>query len=128
MKKLFIADAHQADYPLFQEHFSEEYELNFFDGADACFKTVRNIRNSEEEMPDVIIIDLRLPDFSGMELFNKLSPSLEDTQFILMVPKEEDHVLPDLIKAGIMNYVIKEGNFMGRVRSAVPKAQQLSLV
>jgi len=128
MKKLFFVHCKPSDHQKVRDQFEGEFEVSCFLDAESCKKAIKQAKKQNEELPDVVIIDLTLPDTSGLELFKKLSKSLEDTQFILMVPREADEMLPIILKAGVVNYVLKSENYLKRVRSAIPKAKDYSLI
>ncbi|MDW7694923.1 response regulator [Flammeovirgaceae bacterium SG7u.111] len=97
----------------------DDFAVEGFNNASECIKALFELNKSNQDMPDVIVIDYNLPGVDGLTLFEKLSPLLEDTKFILLMPEDKEALLFDVIRAGIMNYVMKNKGFMDVLETAI---------
>jgi len=79
------------------------------------FKYLGIIRNGKEAIkeiqslkPDVVIMDLGLPDISGIECIRQLKPLELDTKFMVCTINEEDDSIFEALKAGANSYIVKK--------------------
>ena len=61
--------------------------------------------------PDIVIMDIGLPDLSGVECMKRLKKELEDTAFIMFTVFDTDDILFDALKFGASGYILKEHSF-----------------
>jgi len=71
------------------------------DGAEAVDKAV-------ETMPDVVLMDVRMPRRGGIEATSKIKESLPSTKILMLTISDEEADLYDAIKAGANGYLLKE--------------------
>ena len=64
----------------------------------------------EEISPDIAILDLSLPDSSGIESFNQLKLNFGGTPIIVLTGLSDEKLAKDLIKYGAQDYLVK-GDF-----------------
>ncbi len=65
------------------------------------------IKLAEELRPDVMILDLRMPDLGGLQVLDKLRTSQPQIRVIVMTASEEASTLLDAIAAGAAGYLSK---------------------
>jgi len=58
--------------------------------------------------PDVAVLDVRLPDGSGVEVCREIRSSLPDTHCLMLTSYADDEALFDAIMAGASGYVLKD--------------------
>jgi DNA-binding NarL/FixJ family response regulator len=59
------------------------------------------------QSPDVVLVDINLPDFSGVECVRRLKPQMPHTQFVMVtVYGDSNHVFAALM-AGACGYLLK---------------------
>ena len=58
--------------------------------------------------PDVIVMDIRLPGKSGVEVTQEIIQHRPETKIIILTSYAEDDVLFDAIAAGASGYVLKQ--------------------
>lgn len=58
--------------------------------------------------PDVAILDVRLPDGSGIEVCREIRDSMPNTRALMLTSYSDDEALFDAIMAGASGYVLKE--------------------
>lgn len=71
------------------------------DGAEAIAK-------AEEAMPDVVLMDVRMPKRSGIEATNAFKEMLPNVKILMLTISDEEADLYDAIKAGASGYLLKE--------------------
>lgn len=57
--------------------------------------------------PDVVIMDVGLPDISGVECIRILKPQVEDVKFMICTVFEDDANIFEALKAGADSYMVK---------------------
>ncbi|MHB1584049.1 MAG: response regulator [Acidimicrobiales bacterium] len=83
--------------------------------ADDGFEVVGEASTSEEALarvpptkPDVAVLDVRLPDGSGIEVCRDLRASLPDLRCLMLTSFADDNALFSAILAGASGYVLKQ--------------------
>ncbi len=71
------------------------------DGAEA-------VEKSQELMPDVILMDVRMPKRSGIEATTQIKDLLPHVKILMLTISDEEADLYDAIKAGASGYLLKE--------------------
>jgi DNA-binding NarL/FixJ family response regulator len=71
------------------------------DGAEA-------VEKSQELMPDVILMDVRMPKRSGIEATTQIKDVLPHVKILMLTISDEEADLYDAIKAGASGYLLKE--------------------
>jgi DNA-binding NarL/FixJ family response regulator len=57
--------------------------------------------------PDVVLMDIQLPDRSGIECVSRLKPVLPDAQFIMVTVYEDPDRIFSALRAGACGYLLK---------------------
>jgi DNA-binding NarL/FixJ family response regulator len=70
------------------------------DGRDAIEKT-KLLR------PDILILDITMPDISGLDVARVVSRDIPDTQVLILSQHEESDMRPHALEAGARGYVSK---------------------
>ncbi|RME47316.1 MAG: DNA-binding response regulator, partial [Chloroflexi bacterium] len=65
------------------------------------------IRLTQELKPDVVLMDVRMPDMSGVEAARQLLVSTPDVRVLMLTASAEDDDLFAAIRAGARGYVLK---------------------
>jgi len=63
-----------------------------------------------ELKPEIVIIDLDLPDLNGIEAARQIKEALPATEILFFTTHEEDHVIAQALRAGVRAYVLKSEN------------------
>jgi DNA-binding NarL/FixJ family response regulator len=61
-----------------------------------------------EKKPDVVLMDINLPGFSGVEAVKRLKPELPETQFVMLTVYEDSDHIYNALAAGATGYLLKE--------------------
>ena len=60
------------------------------------------------EKPDLVLVDINLPDLNGIQCVSRLKPLMPETQFLMLTVYEDaDHIFSALA-AGAVGYMLKE--------------------
>jgi two-component system, NarL family, response regulator DevR len=71
--------------------------------------TVREaISQAEQLVPDVVVLDIRLPGGNGLEACRQIKARRPETRVIILTSFPDDEVLFDAIAAGADGYVLKQ--------------------
>jgi two-component system NarL family response regulator len=71
------------------------------DGQEAVAK-------AQESMPDIILMDVRMPKHSGIEATRQIKELLPHVKILMLTISDEEADLYDAIKAGASGYLLKE--------------------
>lgn len=63
-----------------------------------------------DEMPDIVMADIRMPGLSGLELIKKIKELDYSTRFIILSGYEEFEYAREAMKYGVMHYLLKPCN------------------
>jgi two-component system NarL family response regulator len=66
------------------------------------------VRKAEELMPDVVLMDVRMPRVSGIEATRRLADALPSAKILMLTVSDEEDDLYEAIKAGATGYLLKE--------------------
>jgi DNA-binding NarL/FixJ family response regulator len=102
--RVVVAD----DFPLVREGVVRA--LNSDPGIEVVAQAENGLdalRVAEELRPDVMILDLRMPDLGGLAVLDKLRTSRPEIRIIVMTASEQASTLLDAIAAGAAGYLSK---------------------
>ena len=85
-----------------------DYQVEGFLNAKDCLDNLH-------KQPDVITLDYRLPDMTGLELLQKIKQENSDVQIILISEQDEIEVVVDLLKYGAYDYIVKSKDIKERL-------------
>ena len=78
----------------------------------ACVCICRNaqtaLRKIPDCRPDVVIMDIQLPDSSGIECTARLKPRLPNTQILMFTIYDDNEQIFAALKAGAVGYLLKD--------------------
>lgn len=85
------------------------------------------IERAEWARPDVVVMDIRLPDGSGIDATREIRAHLPNTQVLMLTTFADDEALFASIMAGAAGYVLKQvhGSDLVRAIRAVGAGQNL---
>jgi DNA-binding NarL/FixJ family response regulator len=103
--KILIAD----DHPVVREG------LNAMLSREADFKVVGEAKDGNEAVtkvrelsPDVVLMDLRMPEMDGVEAMRQIRPTNPDVKFIILTTYSDDDYIFSGIAAGARAYLLKD--------------------
>ena len=83
------------------------------------FFTGKDLLNSLFEAPDIITLDYRLPDFTGLDLLKRIREENNDVQVILISEQEDINTVVSLLKMGAYDYISKSDDIKDRLTNTV---------
>lgn len=89
-----------------------DYEIRSFFNA-------RDFLNSLHEMPDIVTLDYRLPDLSGLEVLKRIRHENTDIQVILISEQEDIDMVVTLLKLGAYDYITKSNDIKDRLLNTI---------
>jgi two-component system NarL family response regulator len=69
---------------------------------------VQAVTRVEELVPDIVLMDVRMPRASGIEAARAIRELLPDTKVIMLTVSEDEQDLYEAVKAGASGYLLKE--------------------
>jgi DNA-binding NarL/FixJ family response regulator len=96
------------DHPLFRDGvvtaFSGEEDLEVVGEAEDVASAIRVV---DEVSPDVVLMDLNLPDSSGIDATRALMAAHPDLRVLVMTMSTEDDAVVAAMRAGARGFVVK---------------------
>lgn len=82
-----------------------EYQIvgHAYNGKEAIKKT-------RELIPDIVFMDISMPEMNGIEAIKVLAPEMPDTKIIVLTQYEDDEFVLSALKAGAYGYLLKNSN------------------
>lgn len=88
------------------------HEIKTFPTGEDCLKALNN------SLPDVMIVDYKLPGISGIDLYEKIKPRITDKNKIILLSSLDDgNMVLSFIQRGVRDYVIKDENVIDSLMS-----------
>lgn len=127
MIRVVLAD----DQELFLESLRSVLEMRFDDiEVTAVARTGREaIQQTEKHMPDVVVLDVRMPDIDGIEATREITRRFADTKVLVLTTFENDDYARGALDAGALGFLIKNmppEQFVSAIRSAATGNVQVS--
>ena len=69
---------------------------------------VEAVNKARELSPDVVLMDLRMPELDGVEAMNQIKSAKPDTGFIILTTYSDDEYIFRGIEAGARAYLLKD--------------------
>ena len=81
----------------------------------------------ENNHPDVVVMDIRLPGTSGIEACEEITSRFPETRVLMLTSYAEDEMLFSAIRAGASGYILKQigGEELVRALEAVARGEAL---
>ncbi len=94
-----------------------DYEVkSFFNGKDFL--------NCLNESPDVVTLDYRLPDITGLDVLKRIRQENNDVQVILISEQGDIDTVVNLLKHGAYDYITKSDDIKDRLLNTVQNIQK----
>jgi DNA-binding NarL/FixJ family response regulator len=65
------------------------------------------VRLAEEIEPDVVVLDIRMPEIDGIEAARQITARLPATRVVMLTAYDDRHFVVEAVRAGAKGYVLK---------------------
>lgn len=83
------------------------------------FLTGKEMLKCLNETPDIVTLDYRLPDMSGLEILKSIKRENSDIQVILISEQDDINTVVTLLKLGAYDYITKSDDIKDRLLNTV---------
>lgn len=97
------------DHPLFREGLKTIVSRD--DKYAVCAEAgngMEGLRLAREHKPDIMLVDISMPDKSGIHVIRELREELADTRFVIISMHSEADYIVEAFRAGATGYMIKD--------------------
>ena len=117
--KIFIVEDDPWYGELLKYHLSlnPDYDVHLYTSGQECLDNLY-------QNPNVICLDIGLPDITGDQLFKKINATNDSIPVIIISGQEEVSVAISLLKAGVSDYFIKDDNTKDLLWNAIIKIRE----
>ncbi|OFB42184.1 DNA-binding response regulator [Mycolicibacterium sp. (ex Dasyatis americana)] len=105
MIRVFLVDDHEVVRRGLIDLLSADPELDVVGEADSVAQALARV---PALVPDVAVLDVRLPDGNGIELCRELLSHMPDLRCLMLTSFTSDEAMLDAILAGASGYVVKD--------------------
>ncbi len=116
--KVLIVDDHQ----LFAEAIRSALEDAGVDVVDVASNELETLNAMAEHQPDLVLMDLGLPDSNGFEVGQKLLARDPEVKVLIVTAVVDPNLVQDSVRAGFSGYLTKDTpivQFVSSVRAAL---------
>jgi two-component system response regulator NreC len=106
--RILLADDHQIMREGLKALLGKHPTIEIIAEAENGIETLKIAR---QEKPDVIIMDIAMPDINGIEVTRQLKSELADIKIIALSMHSDRRFVTEILKAGASAYVLKQAAF-----------------
>lgn len=106
--KILIADDHAIIRDGLRSLLEKEPDMEFVAEAATGLEAIKLAR---ELHPDVVIMDISMPDMNGIDATRQIAGELENTRVLALSMESDRRFIVEVLKAGASGYVLKESAF-----------------
>ena len=103
--RVMIVDDHEVVREGLRSLLRRREELAIVGEADSVASAIKEARRTE---PDVVIMDVRLPDGSGVEACREIRAERPDTKVLMLTSYADEEAVFASIMAGAVGYLLKQ--------------------
>jgi two-component system nitrate/nitrite response regulator NarL len=96
------------DHALFRVGLQGLLEQRGIEVADAVASGIEGIQRAEELRPDIVLLDLRMPDMGGLEVLQKLRERESAIPVVILTTSDEEADLIKSLRSGAQGYLLKD--------------------
>jgi DNA-binding NarL/FixJ family response regulator len=102
--RILIAD----DHALFRDSLRSLLESQDIEVVAEAKNGQEAVDLSWETKPDVVLMDLTMPEMDGLEATKRIAAELPDVKVVILTASDEDSNLFEAIKSGAKGYLLKD--------------------
>ncbi|MFK7972565.1 MAG: sigma-54-dependent transcriptional regulator [Bacteroidia bacterium] len=102
---------------VYQLEMDPEHVVKSFETASACIESLH-------EKPDLITLDYKLPDMTGLEALKAIKERYPDVDVVIISEQENIETAVELVREGAFDYIVKSRDNEERLRAVVRNAKQ----
>ncbi|MEV6629427.1 response regulator transcription factor [Actinoplanes sp. NPDC051470] len=95
------------DHPMWREGVSRDLTAAGYEVVATTGEGRQAVRIAAAARPDVVVLDLQLPDISGVEVINGLLAAVPGVRVLMLSASGEQQSVLDAVKAGAGGYLLK---------------------
>jgi len=95
------------DHPMWRDGVSRDLAEAGYEIVASVGEGAQAVRIAAAVRPDVVVLDLQLPDLSGVEVLHGLLASLPELRVLVLSASGEQQDVLDAVKAGAAGYLLK---------------------
>jgi DNA-binding NarL/FixJ family response regulator len=65
------------------------------------------VAKAEELKPDIVILDISMPDLNGVDAAKRIRKGSPDTEVLILSVHYSDQLIRDILEAGVRGYIVK---------------------
>jgi DNA-binding NarL/FixJ family response regulator len=96
------------DHHFFREGLRGMLEADGMVVAGEAADGIEAVALARELRPDVVVIDLNMPDCSGIEAIPRITAASSDVQVVVLTVSADDSDVLDALAAGACSYILKD--------------------
>ena len=113
-KKVFIIEDDVFYAEFLKKNLRVKYKIYAYYSAEDAILALKSI------IPDVLIIDYKLPGMNGMELYENVKDILpDDVKIIITSGIDDGNLVLEFIKKGVRDYVVKDEKVINTLTSVI---------
>ncbi|MEH1123539.1 response regulator transcription factor [Micromonospora sp. CPCC 206061] len=106
MTRVMVVD----DHPMWREGVARDLTEAGFDVVATTGEGRQAVRIAGAARPDVVVLDLQLPDISGVEVISGLLVAVPGVRVLMLSASGEQQTVLDAVKAGATGYLVKSAS------------------
>jgi two-component system, NarL family, response regulator DevR len=103
--RTFVVDDHELIRRALHDLLSAEEDIDVVGEAGSVEEAAREIPPSR---PDVVVLDLRLPDGEGIDVVRRVGPAVPDTRWLVLTSFDDPGEVRAAVEAGAAGYLLKD--------------------
>jgi two-component system response regulator NreC len=104
MTRVLIADDHAIVRAGLRALLAEEAAFDLVGEAAGGVEAIELVEKTD---PEVLILDLSMPDLDGISVTRKIKPQFPNLKVLILTLHEDEALLKEAIKAGAAGYILK---------------------
>ncbi len=104
MPRILITDDHAIVRTGLRTLLQSEPSLDLVGEASGGYEAIDLVA---ETSPDILLLDLSMPDLDGIEVTKKLKPKYPELRILILTIHEDKALVREAIKAGASGYILK---------------------